>query len=70
MVRIVGSVMVPIALLLFTVVMVALLDLVLRVEKVKDHGLHGLLLLRVAHLFDLAVELSCVRLGQLLLSLL
>lgn len=69
-VRVVGSVMIPIALLLFTVVMVALLDLVLRVEEVKDHGLHSLLLLRVTHLLNLAVELGRVRLSQLLLSLL
>ena len=55
--------MVTITLLLLSVVMVALLDFVLGVEEIKDHGLNSLLLLRVTHLLDLIVELGSVRLG-------
>ena len=52
----------PLGLLLLTIV-IPMLHIVLRVEEVEDHRLHGLLLLRMPHLLDLVV------LGGLLLPL-
>ena len=45
---------------LFSIVMVSLLDFVLRIEKVEDHWLDCLLLLRVSHLLQLAIDLLSV----------
>lgn len=45
---------------LFSIVMVSLLYFVLRIEKVEDHWLDCLLLLRVSHLLQLAIDLLSV----------
>ena len=52
--------MIPVTALLFSVVMVSLLDFIFWIEKVEDHRLHCLLLMRVSHLLQLGTEFLSV----------